>query len=217
MMRRGAAIDIEAPSAILAADIHLRDTCPICREEEEFFAAQWNKFEEMLSLAQRYGCPILVAGDFFHHWKASPGLLSRTMEAIDKFPKVRITCIYGQHDLPNHNYSDRIKSGLYTLEVAGYLNSVEGGGSWGGEFDQDKDCMEIDGAKVGMIHELVFDTVPWKNCNARTAREILNAYPKCDLILTGDNHNTFTKKRRGRKVVGESGFNDAAEFKPNRS
>ena len=84
------------------SDPHLRDSIPTCREEEEFQEAQWNKMDFIKALQVKHDCVVLCGGDFFHHWKASPWLLSKTIEHLP----ARFHTIYGQHDLPQHNISN---------------------------------------------------------------------------------------------------------------
>ncbi|KKL99820.1 hypothetical protein LCGC14_1810530, partial [marine sediment metagenome] len=84
------------PDLILTSDWHLREDTPICRTDD-FWSAQWNKVDQVMALQSKYDCPILHAGDLFHHWKPSPYLLSET---IDHLQGSRFYTVYGQHDLP---------------------------------------------------------------------------------------------------------------------
>ena len=112
------------PTAILTADWHLRDTQPVCRTDN-FWEAQWKKVQYVLNLQNEHKCPIIHAGDFFHTWKTSPYLLSKTMEHMDsKYP---FLTVYGNHDLPQHNLELAHKSGLHTLCMAGKLITLPGG------------------------------------------------------------------------------------------
>ena len=109
-------IDVEMrkeATAILTADIHLRDDIPVCRTDD-FILTQAKKLDFISALQKQHSCPVLMAGDIFHKWKASPYLLAF---AIEHFPKNSIA-IAGQHDLPQHNFSNFDKSGLHVLEKA---------------------------------------------------------------------------------------------------
>jgi DNA repair exonuclease SbcCD nuclease subunit len=62
--------------AILGADLHIRESVPACRIDD-YINAQWTKLLFIQNLCEKNGCPFLVAGDLFDHWKPSPYLLSR--------------------------------------------------------------------------------------------------------------------------------------------
>jgi len=104
------------PDRILTSDLHLREDAPICRTDD-FWKAQWIKVNFIKKLQEKYQCPVLCAGDVFHHWKPSPYLIS---EAIKYLPN-DFKAIYGQHDLPQHNIQLHHKSGLDTLKTASKL------------------------------------------------------------------------------------------------
>jgi DNA repair exonuclease SbcCD nuclease subunit len=42
---------------------------------------------------------------------------------------------------------------------------------------------------------------PWPGCTDPSALKLLKKYPQYDLILTGDNHKTFTEEYEGRRLV----------------
>lgn len=181
--------------AIFSSDWHLREDTPICRMDD-FLGAQWRKVIAIKKLADEYNCPVVIAGDLFHHWKPSPFLLSSTKLV---FPKNAFT-VYGQHDLPQHNFELRYKSGIYDLEVSGFIRVLENG-SWGQEpanFEYFSD------RKVGVLHRFIWDgkQIPWPGCDEITGIQLLKKYPEFDIIVTGDHHKSFVvTSKSGRKVV----------------
>jgi DNA repair exonuclease SbcCD nuclease subunit len=180
---------------ILTADWHIREDSPLCREPDEFWASQERKVRKVRKLQKKYKCPVLHSGDLFHHWKPSPYLLSWCfLNLPDQF-----YTIYGQHDLPQHNYELRTKSGIYALEKGGKLTTYEGG-SWG---RAPITCFLSMERKATMIHRFVWDgkKVPWPNCEEITSTELLKECPEYDLIVTGDHHKPFTTKYDGRLLV----------------
>ena len=183
---------------ILTADWHLREDTPSCRTDD-FWKAQWDKVDQIIKLQRQYECPILHAGDLFHHWKPSPFLISTS---IDHLPgEYKFYTVAGQHDLPQHNLELIYKSGLWALYTAGALDWFDEGGNFGegvggifkGHFDR----------KVGVWHHFVWNGKdwPWPECNEITARQALKENPEFDLIVTGDYHRPFTYEYKGRILV----------------
>lgn len=180
---------------ILCADFHLRDDTPTCRTDN-FEEAQWNKVGQVAALQEQYQCPVMHAGDLFHHWKPSPYLISET---IFHLPKQFIT-VAGQHDLPQHNLELFHKSGMNTLLMAEAINWIKDGGNFGQGVGS---WFIYDGRKVGVWHHFVWDgkDLPWPGCDFITARQVLKDNPEFDLIVTGDYHRPFTYEYKGRLLV----------------
>jgi DNA repair exonuclease SbcCD nuclease subunit len=177
------------PSAILTSDWHLRETTPTCRTDD-FWKAQWDKVDWVNCLQKTYDCPVLHAGDLFDHWKPSPYLLSTAMEHL---PDMFCT-IYGQHDLPQHSLELKEKSGIYVLEKAGKLEVMQTchwgqtpkEPSWQGEFAKDVE------RRILVWHNFTYiGKEPWPGCTANKAHALLHKYKQFDLIVTGDNHQSF--------------------------
>jgi DNA repair exonuclease SbcCD nuclease subunit len=182
-------------SVILTADWHLREDSPICRIDD-FEANQWAKVNYIKKLQKRYDCPVLHAGDLFDHWKPSPSLLSKTINFLPN----KFYTVYGNHDLPQHNFELRDKSGIYTLEKAGVLNRIPPLGiqflSWNMiPFENEDD-------NILLWHTMTYKNVlPYPGCTSLTARRLLKKYSQFDLIVTGDNHETFIEEYKGRILV----------------
>ena len=174
------------PTALLTSCWHLRESQPTCRTDD-FWEAQWRKVKFIKELQDEYsGCPILNSGDLFHHWKPSPRLISY---CIDYLPFMYI--IPGNHDLPNHNLGLLEKSGLWTLEKAGKIKILQtelgkawclGENEWS-EVDGDTD---FKGKSITIIHKLINHPQ-----SSTTAKQLMNQLKGYDLILTGDNHQSF--------------------------
>ena len=200
---------------ILTADLHLTDSSPISRTDD-YMLAQTSKLRFLQALSDDNDhCPILCAGDIFHNWKASPWL---SAWALTFLPKPMIV-IPGNHDLPMHSLEYYDKSGLSLLEkvskssnnpflsVLGARNDLTTYISENGEaveiigvpFGQLKN-MEIEQStdkektRILMLHELVWPEARpvWGKADDWSAPELTKKYGKYfDLILTGDNHQTF--------------------------
>jgi predicted phosphodiesterase len=196
------------PDLIICSDIHLREDIPVSRTDD-FWAAQWKKLDFISNLQKKYNCSVIHGGDLFHHWKPSPFLISKAIQHLpDKF-----LTIYGQHDLPQHNLELAYKCGINTLEKAGKIKILNGC-----HFGQEP----TDSNSTPPI--LVWHTfnyqgkLPWPDCPASTASKLLKKYPQFDLIITGDNHQSFVEELNGRILVNPGSMMrttaDQIDFRP---
>lgn len=207
------------PDLILCSDMHLREDKPVCRTDN-FIDEQTLDLGFLCGLQSKYKCPVVHAGDLFDFWKPSPWLLSY---AIDYLPQQFYT-IYGQHDLPQHNWDLREKSGIYTLEKAGKLH-VLNYGHYGSEnlMDGTQDGYAIFSQEgwrrlAYVWHHMTYITPPFPGATGGQATGILKKYSAYDLIVTGDNHQAFTETYEGRLLVNPGSFTrqsaDQIDFKP---
>jgi len=190
-------------STILCSDIHLRLDQPICRTDN-FVEAQTHKLEFLSQLQKQYNCPVLHAGDLFHHWKPSPELLSYALQYL---PEDFYT-VYGQHDLPQHNFELRHKSGINVLEKAGKVSNK----SYYGLIHV-KTCnwnshpLKDDTEQILLWHTMVWhEDNPYHTDKVDSAKSLLKKYPNFDLIVTGDNHKPFVVEYQGRLLVNPGSF-----------
>jgi len=227
------------PDAILCSDIHLREQTDnlVCRTDD-WWTAQWHKMDFISHLQKQYDCPVIHAGDLFDHWKPSPHLLSMTIEHLP----ANFWTIYGQHDLPQHNLDLAYKSGINTLAEAKKLEILKG--THFGELPNDvsmsifpKPGIDITlnewrdikynnrehsvykYNKILVWHTFNFQgKLPWPGCEALPASKILKKYPDYDLIVTGDNHQSFVEEYNGRLCINPGSMMrmtaDQADFKP---
>jgi hypothetical protein len=93
---------------------------------------------------------------------------------------------------------------MTTLNESGALEILPGV-HWG---QQSSHTISIASKRVLVIHNFVWDgkNLPWKDCNKTTAEELLDKYPDCDLILTGDHHKGFIYKKGSRLLVNPGCF-----------
>jgi len=178
-------------SLILCSDFHLREDTPVCFTGN-WHQEQWNAMLFLKLLQEKYGCCIVCAGDVFHHWKPSPWLLSQTIDCLPK----DLFVIYGQHDLPQHSWDLRNKSGIYTLEKAGKLTVLRGC-----HYGQEPDKIGDLDKNILIWHHLTYLTTPFPGATGGNAISILKKYPQFDLIVTGDNHCSFYTEYNGRILV----------------
>lgn len=198
--------------AILCGDIHLRETVPICRKDD-FLAAQWKKLAFIKELQEINDCPVLCSGDLFDYWKPSPELLSITMGFL---PHSFYT-VYGNHDLPQHNFELRSKSGIHTLYTANKLNVL--GTCHYGQKPNVTSSLNIKDRRILVWHTMTYKIdPPYPGCTDPRARSILHNYSDYDLVLTGDNHEPFTQEYKGRLLVNPGSMMrqdaDQIDYKP---
>jgi len=192
---------------ILCADIHLMENKPVCRTDDFVTETQWKKMNWLCELQNTHDCQVMHAGDLFHYWKPSPWLLSK---ALNYLPMNMMSC-YGNHDLPQHNYELKEKSGLYVLEQAGAIQID--GGHWGADGPGIVDI--IDERRIGMVHIMTYQgKEPYPGCTAPKGATLLRQYPEYDLIVTGDNHKPFVEEHEGRLLVNPGSLfrTTAAQF-----
>lgn len=115
---------------IFLSDVHLSDTPPIARSEElvgderGWFNAMRRPLMQVFRPAREYGLPVVIAGDLFNAPTCSNKLITFCLET---FPEGLVYAIPGQHDLPNHQYSEIKRSAYWTLVKAGVLTNIQPG------------------------------------------------------------------------------------------
>lgn len=205
---------------LLMADLHLRDTQPICRTDD-YWKAQELKVAYIQQLVRYYSAEVLVAGDFFDTARSSQLL---EVFAIANFPRHSVI-IPGQHDLPNHNIKNFSKSSLGVMAASGFTvivdeDLIKEAQKKLGQAVYGAARMVYDTRKVLMLHTMVYETNPIHDeVGGARARRILREFPDFDLIVTGDNHQPFvTESKDGRMLVncGSMMRSDAKqiEYKP---
>lgn len=200
---------------IATADWHLRLTAPVCRTDD-YVAEQWRKVKWVGETARQCGAYILLAGDVFDHWKASPELLTATMDAIPG----HVYAIPGQHDLPHHDAKQLNKSGFGVLLDSADIFQPEDHGETaklvaGAAFGQEPKGK----VPVLMLHRMTWHAVaPWKGIAAPSATVLLRKYPWARWIITGDNHKSFAVEHEGRWLINPGSLMrmdaDQADYKP---
>jgi predicted phosphodiesterase len=185
------------PDAIFTADWHLRSTTPVCRTDKDFQKSMWEKVLWIKGLQIKYKCPVLHAGDLFDVWKEPHWLVSKT---IRNLPQSFYT-VFGNHELPQHSLANMDKSALWTLVVGGHVNLLKG--HYG---DKEPEGLEIKGRKILMLHVYTYiGNEPWPGCTHPKAHAVLNKYKDYDVIVTGDNHQSFTQKAPGHRLLVNPG------------
>ena len=193
------------PIAIVTADWHLSSTCPPARSgEKDWFKAMERSLTFLFQQARMHNIPILVAGDIFDHWKATPELINF---CLDVFPRdVDIFSIPGQHDLPNHSYTEINKSAYMTLIKSGLIKDTYDKShllfsdlyvrlaGW----EQDL-CIppkkNTFSCNLGLIHKYLWvpdASYPNAPMSSKVTKKLIKSYAGYDIIVSGDNHKHFS-------------------------
>ena len=208
----------KSPTAILSADWHIRGDRPICRTDD-YMKAQLKKIIFIQELAYKYKCPILVAGDIGNRPIWGDRLLNWFIYYLqDTTDGSKIITICGQHDLPNHRLDKWEEAGVGVLNKS--LDNFEvltkTGNKiryddfsihpfpYGEKIIQSKDKLRGGGGLVALIHQMIIKSQKdklWEAQEAQSAKRLLKKFPCYDLIVTGDNHQSFTVEYEGRILV----------------
>ncbi len=201
-------------SAIIVSDLHLTDSTPACRIDDNI-AAQKQKLLFLQDLSNKNNhCPILCGGDVFDRWKASPWLSSMAFEYLPK----PFICIPGQHDLPGHSLSSYEKSALQLVDLTckdvtvlleqekKVVNDMEIIGLPFGTmetFDPSSLPKKSTKKRILMLHELTWKgKSPHWDERGLTDKKLIHRFGDYfDLIITGDNHSSWFTEDNNCKVV----------------
>ena len=201
---------------ILCADLHIRDDQPRCRTDR-FKKTLWKKFKFLKNKQKELNnCPIIVAGDIFHHWKATPHLINKCLKRLPN----NMWCIAGNHDLPHHNIDQIERSALQTLVRAKKIQLITGKYMfnigkqiyhfYGYHYGQDPINVKKEKGviKIAIVHRLIIQDGDdlWRQASAKSAKELIKNTSGYDLILTGDNHKTFTVTTKKTRLVNPGSF-----------
>jgi predicted phosphodiesterase len=209
--------------AILCADVHLSPQAPKCRDEEEWLPAVLRKLEFISGLQVRHGgIPVLCAGDVTDKWYLEKGdqwFVTEVIKRMDGW-----IAVPGQHDLPQHNLELYDRSWLATLEEAGCIDvwhkdTVDKSPNWemhsdkiidvwafpwGSEPEPEPRVQDRAFKTIALIHRMVYQgrpPYPGAEKDGGTAKALLRKMKGFDLIVSGDNHETFVEELNGRLLV----------------
>lgn len=193
-------------SAILIGDMHLSMKNPVCRTDSMFDALK-SKMAFLKTMQERYNCPILAPGDIFDVSNPPHELVRYCLQNLP-----HLYVVPGQHDLPAHSFEEFHRSGLGVLEAAEKITLVTKDGldfkgfraygfGWNDEFFP---IEESDIPTVVMMHYFVYsgDKTPFPGLTiANHTSHIFSIFKNANLILTGDNHQSFFIKKGKNLLV----------------
>jgi len=188
---------------LLTGDWHITTSQPKKRIDN-YFKAQWKKLNYILNLVREKNCSlILQPGDFFDSHKANDLLKGEIIKILLQTYDCPIKTIFGQHDLRYHS-SDTKNTPLRVLEAARVLDIINYehsfanihlyGASW---FEDIPKVLHQDSPKkdihILVMHKMVIKNKKlWEGQEDATKGAIFLRSHKFDLVVAGDNHNSFS-------------------------
>ena len=226
---------MKTPDLVIASDLHIRETTPICRIDD-YIATEFRKLDFIFNKTFP-GVPHIVAGDIFHHWKQSPEILAKVIKLLmGDADWTTIYTIPGQHDLPEHRLDNVERSAYEVLKAAKVINNLYEeefekiptitkrmpisvfGFPWGFPITEPPNNPEKR-RQVACSHQLVYKgRPPFPGCEGNRGNALLKKHPEYDLIITGDNHQSFHIEYQGRLLINPGSIKrdsaDQIDFQP---
>jgi DNA repair protein SbcD/Mre11 len=192
------------------SDTHFRTQTPRYRTESPFFNVQFEKLRYVLALAKSEGCSaILHGGDFFD----KPDIPNRikTKLLTELYSSIPMYTVFGQHDLRHRQEEDSALSVFFEAEALYRLSSEPTrigdvdiyGSSW-----REPIPYPLEGkTNILVLHRMVVEDKPlWDAQTDYTqASYLLKLWKNYDLIVSGDNHNSFVKVNKSKRVLVNPG------------
>lgn len=204
---------------ILTADNHFQYNQPICRTDN-FIETQIKKIQWLSDLKAKHNAIILNAGDILHKPRVEKQELFSLL--LNNLPEMY--GVAGNHDLMYHNLSNLMDSSIGVLISAGvykfinYRNPlvIEDDKIYGFSYGEIiENPINISNNNIAIWHNMVFEKENnFKFTDGYNAIDVLKENPSYKLILTGDNHKTFTCDYENRYLVNPGSLtrDDAAQI-----
>jgi len=200
----------EKMKILATGDWHLTKNPPKKRIDDY---PQNDKVFYILNLAYKHNCSlILQPGDFFDSHKTNDYLKRAIIYMLKEHNDIPIKTIFGQHDLRYHS-SDTNNTPLRVLEAARVLDILTYehsfanihlyGASW---FEDIPKIRHQDSPKkdihILVIHKMIIkDKLLWEGQENATKGNILLRNSGFDLIVAGDNHQSFAVSYKNKHLV----------------
>ena len=192
---------------IITGDWHLTNKSPRCRVDN-YVEAQAKKIEFVTQVFHKEECDIaLQPGDLCDNWKKPDSFKTFWMGKLNGLG-LNLYAVTGQHDMRYHT-ADMSNTPFGVLkEAVGFkllgandkvLNKVSlYGASWGEEIPKVKDKSAFN---ILVIHKMIVVEKLWaEQENYEVAGTFLRRN-KFDLIVSGDNHNSFHHTKDNRWLI----------------
>lgn len=180
------------------SDTHFRKLRPRHRLDSNYLATQIEKWAYIENYAIEHGIKVIAhGGDITDAWDQSDSIKEAFFNSMLSTQKI---CVFGQHDLRNHKYQTNTSLGVIIASKRMMLandrpiyflsESVSFyGASWGEEIPE---IVTPDDFNCLLIHRMIIDgDKVWEGQEKFVAAKNLLTDTKFDLIVSGDNHQTF--------------------------
>ena len=201
------------PIAIAFGDAHFTLKNPVCRKDN-LTETITSKIQQLVDIARQYDVPLLNVGDTFDDWKCGHDLVSIVAKGFQQ--RKELAYVYGQHELPYHDYSEKMRS----PSTAAFIMKHEAkqtpiffstctvyGMSWKAKSISNI-AVKVDHKPIIVLAHMMCimgkKTNPYHTDDeslgiGNIAKQIS---PHVDIMITGDNHIPFqaTVVTKGRKL-----------------
>lgn len=186
----------------VCSDLHLTLTPPVARSSErDWIGVMEKQLNQLANRCKNEDVPLLIAGDVFDRHNPPAELIAW---AISFFRKFKVLAIPGQHDLPEHRYSERHRSGYGALVASDAIRDIQHdevyeeelwilrSAPWNQPIEK---CKKSEKIRILMGHRYVWATghsypgAPESSKFQSIRKEVLEA--GYDLSFWGDNHQGF--------------------------
>lgn len=197
---------------IACSDLHIRKKTPRARKDL-FYSSIRRKLAWLFNLAQSHDAYIICGGDVFDSVSVPHSVIEDVVKLAIRY-EVKLLTVFGQHDLRYHVYKSHDNTPLAILLTSISLEHLDKepfineqvavqGASW------ERSIPDILPGKVNILatHRMVTEGGPlWANhTNYSTAPGLLNT-TKYDIIVSGDNHQSFIHNEGNRYVINSGSF-----------
>jgi DNA repair exonuclease SbcCD nuclease subunit len=184
---------------LITSDWHIRTTSPRYRTDN-FYLAQLCKLEWIIAAAEFHGCEAILQGGDMFDGPDIPNHAKIKLANMFYASRVPILTVYGQHDLKYRRREDSVLTLMDEVEAVTLTNGAPNfidqntaiyGCSWGEEIPNPKNK---DSFNILLIHRMIVKDKPlWPGqTDFITTKNFIKKGPVWDLIVSGDNHQTFT-------------------------
>jgi len=194
---------------LITGDWHIRQTTPQ-RRVDDYWETVRKKVNFIVDLAVKEGCKlILQPGDLFDSHRAND-LLKRYLILRLKIRKIKVITVFGQHDLRYHSSNTR-NTPLAVLGAAGVVSLAYSepidfgdvhiyGASWYEEIPEK--VIDPDAFNILIMHKMVIENEKlWDGQDDHKLGNILLKTLPYNLIVSGDNHNSFLIGNNPKRLV----------------
>ncbi len=186
---------------IHTSDQHLRPDRPLCRTDIDWIETQHTMLQFIVDKANELKADITIGGDLFDVPRVPPLIVSMFLKTI-KYLNGNCYIIAGNHCLPWHKQENLMDSSMGIISSLNdkkiiYLPCDEA--NIDGRFEHSAQIND----EIVLVHTLTFptkDDIPYGS-NATYSLQLLDKYPKCKFILTGDMHSSFVFRDKDRYVI----------------
>lgn len=195
---------------LVMGDLHLRATAPVNRIDD-YYQIQMNKIKWIFDLAVKEKCFVLIQpGDFFNQPDTANYVKKDIIQLINSYD-IDIYSIAGQHDLRYRNFDNTSLAVLAEAKVIDMLNTdpviyneIIPVHIYGSSFNEEIPTVQDKNAvNILAIHRMVIQDkllFPDQNDYVK-ADSFLNTYKDFDLVISGDNHNSFHHYVNGKYLI----------------